>query len=345
MPVRGRDTYFFRGQHPERSAAFLETALSELVQYWNSQPSLVVHHMGNLVIELVIGSESVTVEITDPLVLADLTEDPAGPMAVLDYLVDQMGIDQADAMMILENAAATVRVDVIADPADPDAWRPGVNPTVTDPYTGQGYGATSAAAALPDASSRLLGELLREADVQARRDPHRRRSRRGRELLDVAVRTGRAQGLSDAELARRTGIPRTTLRDARVRTERQERVAEQFKDRQQGQRMTRPQQEVVLEEIIRADGNAAEAARRLGLAPRTVREIRARAQSAARARGDESFETVPPETVRRSYTAQDRSALISLVRDEQVTATEAGRRLGVPVRTARDWVRAARFEE
>jgi transposase-like protein len=321
MAVGQRTTYYFLGRHPVESAPTLEEAIRNLVDWWTRQPSLVPHEMGNMEIQLTIGGTTVKLEITDPYILDEARY--TGPMAVIDYLAEKMGIDPADAKEILEQASATVEVTAIRVPGEPDAWKP-------DP-------GMEADKVLPEAMPDLLQELAREEDIETDRDTGRPRSARGRQLVEMAVRAQQRMGLSIAEMSRRTGIPRTTLRDTRNRLERQARVQATFKDRKPGQRLTQGQTNVILSELQNNKGNAAATARQLGIAPRTVREVRQRTQRAA-------TPATPTGAKPRKYTQVQRDQLLNLVKSQGITATEAGRRTGVPSRTARGWVRKARLE-
>jgi transposase-like protein len=321
MAIGKRTSYFFLGRHPVESAPTLEEAIRNLVDWWTRQPSLVSHEMGNMLIELTIGGTTVQFEITDPKVLDEARY--TGPIAVIDYLAKQMGIDEADAKSILEDAEATVEVDTIRVPGEPDAWKPSPGLEVNQ--------------VLPESAPLLLREMAREEDLQTGRDLRRARGARGRRLVEMAVRASSRLGISLSEMSRQTGIPRTTLRDTRTRMDRQARVQATFKDRKPGQRLSPQQVQVVLTELQNNQNNAAKTARDLGIAARTVREIRQRTQRAA-------TPARPTGAPRRKYTDSDRTQLLDLVRRRGVTATEAARQLGVPSRTARGWVRKARLE-
>lgn len=315
MPRGVNPRYFFRGRHLVYDGATLEEALMDLVDGWISRPSLVVHEMGHVEIDLQIRGATVKFEITDAKALDDLRY--VGPNKLIEHISKQMGIDERDAMALLDEASAQVIVRAIRDPKHPNAWQADEE---LDPTK-----------ALPRAVPELLRELSEEANIQ--RDVRRPRNRQGREVLAAAVRSQEKLGLSDTQMARRTGIPRTTLRDARIRAQRQQVTIEQFATRRKGQRLTPEQTQLVRDELARRDNNAAAVARSLGLPARTVRELRAR-----------TARTVTGQP-RKRHSAQTRAELVDLVRNTGVTATEAARTLGVPPRTARGWVRKARFEE
>lgn len=313
MPVGGFDTYRIRGRHPEAEAATLEAALIALLDFWNTRRSLVMHRAGNLVITMTIAGKDVIIEITDRKVIDNFHEYGAKP--VLDAIAKDMGLSEADAMALLDKASAHVEVGTLRNPSRPDAWKsePDFKPDVV----------------LPKEVPVMLRELAKEYDEDMRRLPGRRRNKAAQQILNIAVRTGRQQKLSYAELARQTGIPSTTLRDASKRMERAEKVSRAIGKREPGQRLTAVQARRVMAEIETQGGNAAKAARVLGLPPRTVREVRQR-------------ESRKPEPRVGSWDADTKAQVLDQVR-EGVNATEAGRVLGVPARTARGWVRAARL--
>jgi transposase-like protein len=336
MPVGGLDSYFMRWSRPEASAGSIEEALVELMREWYRAASLSSHHVpGNLVITLQIGGQAVTFEITDEAVLRDYMGNRR-PVAILDYLSDKMGIPPDQAMSILEDVdRADVRVDALFVPDSEYRWRSGVDPST-------GFGAPPPEEELPKAALGFVGDRLSEEDQTMRRGRGRRRSARGEDLLRQLVVIAREQGLSDAEAARRSGVPRTTIRDTRYRLEREDRARVQIGLRSPGQQYTEEQRSQIVQAVRESGGNASQAARRLGLPPRTVREIRQRHREAMAS--PESHEAPAPS--RSRYTAGQKSGLIDRMRDlmssEGLSATAAGRRIGVKPRTARGWVQQER---
>ncbi len=327
MPVGHRDSYFIRGAHPHFAGPSLEEAIVDLVDYWNTEAPLRKNGIGNLVVEIQIGSTAVTVEVTDPIVLDDMRI--VGAKALFDYLADSMGMPRKDAVSLLEEASGAVTVDVIRDPNNIDAWKPGIHPI-------RGEGAESAADVLPTASADLLKAAIREQDAELRRAPGRPRTGEAKKLLESAVRMGKTQRLSNAELSRRTGIPRSTLRDARRRMARAEAIKKAPKTlrvHKPRQRLTPRQEKLVLAELSRQEGNAAAASRATGIPARTIRDIRARAAAPA------------PRAPRPKggWTEAQREALIERVKTEDITASQAAREAGIPPRTARGWVRKAKL--
>lgn len=325
MAVGKRDTYFFRGRHPEETGVTLEDALASIVGWWVRQPSLIRHEIGNLVVELKVGNKLVQFEITDPQVLDDLRY--VGPQAVVEYVAKEMDIDEADAQLILDNSPAHVRVDTIRIPGDPNHWTPdpGLEPEVV----------------LRKESLEMIGALHEQEEERIARNRTSRRTKMARELVDAAVRAGRQQGLSQAEVSRRTNIPASTLGDARRRVDRKLQVPTVLRQRKTGQRLDQAQQNVVLAELKKTRGNAAKAARNLGLPARTVRGLRARQKQATK-QGKKKTRAQKKKGV---WSASDRQKLLDLVKNTRVTPTEAGRQLGIPARTARGWVRKARLED
>jgi transposase-like protein len=285
----------------------------------------------------ILGSE-VTFEIVDENVLAAYMADQH-PVAVLEYLAECMGIDKKEALRLIEEAdEARVRVDTLQVPDTEVHWEPGVHPV-------HGYGAEGAKEVLSGAVVGFLGELASQEDKAAVRGKSRRRSRKGEQLVSDIARISKQQGISIAEASRRSGVPRETLRDARRRSERLERQAVVVQRvHEPRQRFDSEQRAAILAAVARSNGNASKAARELGLPDRTVREMRQREREATLAA---PHERAAP--VRHRYADQEREALLSrmgsLMRERGLTATEAGRQVGVADRTARGWVHAARRKD
>lgn len=303
------DSYRFRGTQAEGRGSSLSEAIDDLADFWASRPSLVQKAWGVLTLQITIGSTSVTIEITDPDILDDL--ETGHMQSLIDKLAEDMQLDRRDAEALLDESSDVVAtVDRIRPPSQPKAWSPDAG---TEPDK-----------VLPQASIAWIRDVAKDVDREARRDKGRVRTRRGKTLLRMVVQSGQQQGLTDSEISKRTGIPKSTVRDARMRVDRDKRVVAEFQSRRPGQRYTAEQKQIVMERLKESDGNAAEVARQLGLAPRTVRGIRARAST--------------PKAKRRSYTKADRSKLFSLV-EKGMNPTEASRELGIAPRTGRGWVR------
>lgn len=342
MPVGGRQHYYLRGAYLEFEGESLEEAIIALTDEWLTKASLAPHAPGNLVITLYIGSTSVTVEITEPSVITEMFTDPN---AVLDDLAAHMNMPLADAQMILDQASAVVRVDTLRDPNHPDDWKPGVDPTRLT-------GAEGPEQVMPNAAAPLVGALMQQEDRRIRRDSHRPRTRYGRRLMELAITAGKQQGLTDKAIGQRIGAPRTTVRDARYRMERAEKIKQHFGTRTPGQRLTDAQKQIIRQELRRRKGNASRTARELGLPARTVRDFKTReARAAAQqraARRSRRPAAAQPTPSRKKYTAQEKSQIVSQMigRMQQTgeSASEAGRALGVNPRTARSWIRQARLE-
>lgn len=288
-----------------------------MLQYWWSRRQLIVHPMGNLFVELQIDGMVVRFEITEREPLELFQYGTEGPRAIIDYLVPMLGVDPDLAKLILERASAVVRVDTLAVPNDPGHWQPDVG---LDPRT-----------VLRREAPGMIGVSIRAVDSTFRREPGRVRSKDSRRLLEELVRMGRASDMSDSEIARKSSVPRETIRDVRRRLEREQVAKASILARGPRGRLDADQVQAVLAEIDHAKGNAAEAARRLGLPERTVRGIRSRAA-----------ERVVEKRVRPD--ADMKRKLFELVRSG-MSPTEASRRLGMSDRTARGWVRKARLSE
>ena len=317
MPTGNLDTYFIVGRHPEAEGASLEEALVEMFTFvWTKAnlPTLGMHIPGNLRIELFAGSTSIEFEITDPALLKAAMN---SPQAILDYVAKQMNMGEKAAISMLEETSARVKVDCIywSDQAKTTHWAPDAG--------------MSSAEVLPDGTPVLLKHLVGEEDQGRARG--RRRTPRGRHLLQLAVDLGRARGWKDRKISQQTGIPVSTVRDARVRVEREELVQKTFPGRQRGQRLTKDQKDLIISELAKSKDNAAAVARKLGLSSRTIRDVRAR-----------SIRPSAPRVLTAKASAATKSQLVELVKAERITPTEAGRRLGVPGRTARQWIQKAR---
>jgi DNA-directed RNA polymerase specialized sigma24 family protein len=321
MPTGGRDTYFLRGQHPMVDADSLEEALVDILSYWAHRPSLVVHEMGNLVLEMNLHDKLVVVEIVDPDVL-DRFRGPEGPAAVISHLVGLLGMDPADAASLLGNVTSTrAVVDTLRIPGEPYAWKPDADKVPEE--------------VMPREAPILLNALLRAADEEAARGVRRRRTPEGEELLRAAVRMAAIRGWSVTKLAREIKIPISTLRDVKTRMDREIKGAEEFRKRPARTRLTADQTTLIRRGLATWGDNAAEVARRLGVPERTVRDVRAR---------DVAGRPVPtaeaPRAVRH-YTDRDRKAFLKKL--ERNSPSEAARLVGIPERTGRQWQRDARF--
>jgi len=305
------ESYRFRGLQAEGQADSLSGALDDLGDFWGSRPSLVTHAWGVLTLRITIGSTEAVIELTDPDLLDDI--EAGNYTSLIDKLAKDMNLEPRDARVLLDEASSvTATVDRIRPPTQPRAWQaePDMEPGTV----------------LPDATAAWIRDVAKEVDREASRQKGRVRTRRGKALLRMVVDAGGQRGLSDAEISKRTGVARSTVRDARQRLERDKRVVTAFRTRRPGQRYTPDQQKLVLVRLNEAKGNAAETARRLGIAPRTVRDIRARAAVKV--------------GVAKRYTQADRNKLMKLV-DTGLTPTAAGRKLGVAGRTARNWAQKA----
>lgn len=341
MAVGGPQSYFIKGASPLASGQNLIEALSNLWTFWFATPSLRRVDPGNLVIELSLNAQVVRVEITDPALLNKLMRNPsAGPQAILDHLAKHTGLPFKQGQELLMEAQAEVSVDTIRDPKRPNAWQPGEEITPN----GKLVGAKSVEDELPEASGRFLGELAREDDKVSRRAPGAPRGKRGAELLRQIVEYGQSQKLTNKKLSQITGVSSSTLGDARRRfaPPAPKKLPKSFKGRKRGQAITSQQKRVILNRLKKTKGNAAQVARDLGLPPRTVRDVRARAKASA-SRASSSVGTRKKGARAASYTPADKQQLLQLMQGQNLTATAAGRQLGVPARTARSWARKAKL--
>lgn len=312
------ESYRFRGAQAEGEADSLGGALDDLGDFWGSRHSLVNHAWGVLTLRITIGSTEAVIELTDPDLLDEIEGGNYAPL--IDKLGRDMGLNSRDAKVLLDEASnVTATVDRIRSRTQPYGWQaqPSMEPS----------------AVLPAASESWIRDVAKQVDREAQRQKGQVRSQRGKALLRIVMDVGEQKGLSNAQISKRTGVPRSTIRDARQRLSREKRVVTQFRTRRPGQRYTPDQQKLVLERLKEAKGNAAATARQLGIAPRTVRDIRARAARAA-----------PKARVITRYTQTDRDKLSKLI-DSGLTPTAAGRKLGVAGRTARSWAQKARKDK
>lgn len=294
-------------------------AVDELAAFWAARPSLVPHNWGVLTLTVTIGTTEATFQVTDPDILDALEIGDTGPL--IEYLAQEVQLSPQDMELLLsESTEVSATVDRIRPPADPTAWQPdtGMEPS----------------SVLPDATMDWMRDVGRQIEEEARRDRGRIRTRRARKLLRLVVLQGDNQGLTVAQISRRTGIPRSTVRDAKGRITREKRVVKEFKARRPGQRFTPDQTQLVIERLKDTGNNAAETARQLGIPPRTVRDIRAR----------QTRQQAVVAAPRRKYTEQDKTRLMRLVA-QGTTPTEASRQLGIPARTARGWARKERLRK
>mgnify|MGYP001595727202 CR=1 FL=1 len=310
MAIGGPASYYIRGTKPFASGNTLEEALLSLLQYWESRRPLAVHEMGNLLVYLQVGTVTVSFEVTDPRLLQDL-RGPAGPRQLIDALAAKMNLPLEEARRLLAEARADVEVTTLRVPVDIGAWSP--DPWL-DPHR-----------VLREATPKLLGAWMAEVDDSARRGVRRPRTAEGERLLRAAVDLASTQHLSIAEVARRTGIPATTLRDARARMRREEEGVAASSAHVPKRRWSADDKVRIKEALVTWKGNAAEVSRRLHVPERTVRDVRARAVETR-------------STERRQYTTADKALFLSRLRQGE-TPTEVGRALGIPGRTARGWAK------
>jgi DNA-binding protein Fis len=264
MPIGGRDSYFLRGAHPEEWAPTLDGALSALQRFWLSRPSLRKNQIGNMVIELTILSQKVSVEITNPLIL-DAFLGASGPQAIIADLAKNMGIPPADARKVLDEAEARVRVDTVRIPYDQTAWKPGVGLN--------GEGAPSVEDALPKATPFLITAVIKEEDKRTQRAPGERRSKLAKEMIKYLVISAQKENIGDTKLAQMTGLPRTTLRDERYKLERAKLEQVKIPKLKRGQRYSELEIKKMLLQVRKTRGNVTKAARQLKMSRTSLRDI------------------------------------------------------------------------
>lgn len=330
MPVGGRASYFLRGAYIEVYGSSVEDAVVNLIQDWMSKASLANNAPGNLVVTLNIGNTTISVEITEPSIIEEMFTKPS---IIEEEIAKAMPLPLDAARDVVSQAAAEIRVDAIRDPNNIDAWKPGYNAV-------KGSGAPAPEDVMPRASASLVGALLQEEDRG--RSPRAPRSDRAKQLVKYAVVIGNKEGLTDAQLSDLTGVPRTTIRDARLRQDRAERVQRTFGSRRPGQPLTESQRDVVRQTLKEKGGNAAAAARELGLSARTVRDLRARD---ARAQATAKPARVSARRMSSAQVGDLKQRLFQRMRSTGESATEAARGLGIAPRSARRWARKRRLGE
>lgn len=296
---KGKD-YKFVGRAVSGRGRNLEAAVNDLDDLWNSRPSLVMHDWGVLSLEMKVGGVVTVVEVADRAVI-DAVE--GGDFsALVQYLAEKAGTTVAEMTTMLERADEVVAtVDRIRPPTDPDFWKP--------------TSGTEAEVVLPAVI------VSWAAGVSAQKIPKKERQR----MVTLVATIGQQEGKSIAEISKQAHVPRSTLKDA---LERDRRVREaKVAARPAGKRLDATERAAVARAYAETS-NAAEVARRLNVAPRTVRSVIAR-------------ESDLVESMRK-WVTKDR--LVGLV-ESGLSASAAGRELGIPGRTARAWIRAARETE
>lgn len=306
------DDYRFHGMHAEGRGIDLRSALDQLSDFWNSRPSLVMHSWGVLTLELTIGGSTATIQIADKRILDDL--EVGNIQSLIDKFAADMQMDRADVELLLSESTDVVAVVDRIRPITGPQWSPDAG--------------TSSPLVLPQVAPHWMRGLSKDVDAETRRARGAPRTRRGKRLLNMVVRSGIARGVSNKKLAIQTGLPQSTISDTRDRIMRERKRSPLFRNRIPGQRLTDAQKQEIVETLEEHGGNAAAVARELGVSARTVRDLRIRAVKKP--------ERIP-HRVRSRWSSSTRDKLIDLV-SSGITPTEAGRRLGVPGRTARGWV-------
>lgn len=304
--------YRFRGRAIAASGTTVSGAVGDLAILWGSRPALVMHDWGAVRIELTIAGTSVAVDVTDPAVLDEMFRGNLAPLE--EWLARHAGLTVEDVRSLLsrvEDVAASV--DRIRPPSSPHFWRPDPD---ADPAnflaTALDWASELAATMRTDQGPGPLSDELREA-------------------IERLLRIAEVKGVGISDLAKSTGIPASTLHDVKeagastaltpqVSVVVPAGVVRSLGRRKAGTRLTEAQKKAIVD-AWKISGNAEDVHRQLGVPARTVRGIVAK-------------EGVVPAKTR------PREEILRIVRDEGISASEAGRRLGVPERTARQWVRA-----
>lgn len=284
----------------------LAEALHDLADFWLSRPSLINHEYGVVTLRIAIGNRETAIELVDPILLDQMLDRDVS--ALVDYLAKAMGTTADECSSILASASGIVTtVDRLRIPNDPVAWT--ASPDLAPD------------AVLPDATLDWVRDLIAAAVTT-------KRVEQGKELVSLGVRLGVGRKMSDTEISSRLGVPRTTVRDKRIAIEQEDKGIVRKK------RYTKSDEDKMLSAIDNAGGNVAAAARQLGIAASTLRDARERNRRKIR-KGVRKAKRHMPGTV---YAPEVRTALANLVKSG-MTATEAGRKLGVAGRTARGWVK------
>ena len=338
--ARGRrdlSGYRFKGVPAQGSGSTLQGAISDLVEFWNYRPTLVSHNWGVLTLQITVGTKTFLMEVADADLLDSLSVGDLEPFYAMVARVTGLTEDQVE-QVLSETTEVVATVDRIRPPQGSGmVW--------------QEDAGLSADQVLPGAMIDWSAEVSAEADMASRRSTSRPRSKVARDMMQILIRQAVDQGISDTELSRRTKIPVSTLRDARKRTRRST-APGLFESRAPRSRLTEAQKDALL--VALEQGESAEAvAARTGVAARTVRDLRLRAQrvepepkpskpSRSKKASGPSLQASPPARSRR-YTEDEKAKVLDkIAKASDKTPSEVARSLGVPERTVRSWVRQAK---
>lgn len=321
--------YRFRGARAEGSGRTLEDAIDRLADFWDSRPSLVPHAWGVLKLSITIEGTEAIFEVTDAKILDQLEAGNTG--SLVQWMAEKMGLGVEDVSDLLDQSSEVIAAVDRIRPPDNQEWNAEFGFDGND--------------VLPEAALSWVTELGRQADVQIQREGGKAKSPQAKRMMDAVLSASMERGLDDKQISAATGLPRSTVRDARLRVERQSKIVEGFSNHQPGQRYSEAQTQEILTRLEANDGNAAQTGRDLGISPRTIRDIRKRASSAASVKRTKSQTQKKPRQKKSAvsssstYSSATHDKVLDLVRGG-ASAAEAGRKAGVSPRTAQRWVAA-----
>lgn len=295
------DAYKFKGRAVEGSGRTIEAAINELADLWNGRPSLVMHSFGAMRIDIVVAGRAYSFDLTDPSILDAAEEGRFGPL--YDWMAKQAGISSEDIKNILDKSTdVNASVDRIRPPSDPTFWKPDLH--------------YEPSAVLPRAVEDWAGGLALE--LTGKEWTSKKERQQSLRFVELITKAGIDHGKSYAQIAEETGLPRSTVRDAKTRADRRAKAA--LSGRKPRARLSEDDRDAVAN-LYAVTKNAAEVGRKLGISDRTVRDI----------------VKSKPERVASVSKSELLERLLSSV-SEGSSASAAGRDLGIPERTAREWV-------
>lgn len=305
MAKKGKD-YRFIGRPIDGRGTTLAEAFNELADYWNSRPSLVMHDYGAIDLQIQIEGELVAITITNPETIDQI--EGGNYEQLVELLAKEAGITTEQMNLILSSSTdteITATVDKIRPKSDPDYWvgsAPSSEPHIVLPQ--------------------VIGDLAVAAS-HGRNVTEENRQK----LLAIAVGSKAEEGENIGQIAKETGLPPSTVRD-RVARKRRELNRRKISEHAPGKKYSSDQIEAILR-VYDQSKNASEVERQLGVPARSVRSIVKRSAS---------VDTIPQVSLEPSSRKEQ---ILELVR-QGMSASAAGRSLGVPERTARSWVKKSK---